>query len=293
MAESRVLPLQPKRYLGLELAGAKNQKTSLAVLEYYPKERKVFLLDIYDKISSNDEQNGDEALLETLQETTNLDKSRVAKLGVNVPVTLPPCIGCTRPACRAQQKCTGPTVQWMRDLTERAREDEELAVNVLEFTPYTQRPFELWARYKILPMLPPDFRFEIDEALGGNRAPLTARMHFLGKHLKNLPVVEVWPKLTISVLAAILGIPKRVILKYRKPEEGYQARMDLLETIALKQGVFIYERDLKKLASSLTAFDSFLCAYTAMLSDLDLTAKPPKGFPKDSGWVEYPIRQVK
>jgi hypothetical protein len=293
MAESRVLPLQPKRYLGLELAGAKNQKTSLAVLEYYPKERKVFLLDIYDKISGHAEQTGDEALLETLNEATQLDQNRVAKLGVNVPITLPPCIGCTKPACRSLGHCSGPVINWMSDLTEQAKLDEELGVNILEFTPYTQRPFELWARYKILPLLPPDFRFEIDEALGGNRAPLTARMHFLSKHLTHLPIVEVWPKLTISVLAVILGIPKRVILKYRKPEEGYQARMDLLEAIALKQGVFIYERDLKKLAGSLTAFDSFLCAYTAMLSDLDLTAKPPKGFPKDSGWVQFPIRQVK
>lgn len=288
MAENRVLPLQPKRYLGLELAGAKNQKTSLAVLEYYPKEQKVFLLDIYDKISAQENQSGDEALIETLNEAISHERHRVAKMGVNVPTVLPPCIECTSRTCRVQKKCALPAVKWMRDLTKKAAEIEDLPVNVRDFTPYTQRPFELYARYRLLPLLPKDFRFEIDEALGGNRAPLTARMHYLKRHLHDLEVVEVWPKLTISLLAIQLGIPKRTIAAHRKPEDGFQARMDLLDAIAIKRGVFIYDRDLKKLASSLTAFDSFLCAYTALLSDRDLTAKPPRGFPVASGWVEYP-----
>lgn len=288
MAENRVLPLQPKRYLGLELAGAKNQKTSLAVLEYYPKEQKVFLLDIYDKISAHENQSGDEALLETLNEAISHERHRVAKMGVNVPTVLPPCITCTRKVCPMPEKCTVPTVKWMRETTRKAADTDDLSVNVRDFTPYTQRPFELYARYRLLPNLPNDFRFEIDETLGGNRAPLTARMHFLSRHLRGMETVEVWPKLTISLLAIQLGIPKRIIAAHRKPEDGFQARLDLLDAIAIKRGVFIYDRDLKKLASSLTAFDSFLCAYTALLSDRDLTAKPPRGFPVASGWVEYP-----
>lgn len=180
-----------------------------------------------------------------------------------------------------------PTAKWMRETAKKASETENLDVNVLEVTPYTQRPFEIWARYRILPMLHPDFRFEIDEALGGNRAPLTARMHYLKRHLGPIPIVEVWPKLTISTIAQALGLPKRLILNYRKPEEGYAARVELLEMIAIKKGVFIYDRDLKKLGLSLTAFDAFICAYTAVLFDRDLTVKAPKGFPKNSSWVAY------
>ncbi len=288
MSEPRVLPLQPRRYLGLELAGAKNQKTALAVLEYYPKEQKTFLLDVYDKITSEEKQTGDEALLETLNEVVSNEAHRIAKLGVNVPITLPPCIECTRKTCPLPEGCSVSTVKWMREQTRKAEhEGRELGVNVREFTPYTQRPFEIWARYQILPKLHPDYRFEIDEALGGNRAPLTARMHFLSRHLKGINLVEVWPKLTISTLAQGIGISRRVIASYRKLEEGYNARMELLETLAMKKGVFIYERDLKKLSQSLTAFDAFICAYTALLIDRDMTVAPPKGFPKDSGWVHY------
>lgn len=291
MAESRVLPLQPRRYLGLELAGAKNQKTALAVLEYYPREQKVFLLDVYDRIAGHDDQTGDEALLDALEEFTtegaSSDRGRVAKMGVNVPISLPPCISCTRKSCIQSGKCSDPSVKWMRDQIRKASESPDHGMNVREFTPYTQRPFEIWARYHILPKLAEDFRFEIDEALGGNRAPLTARMHYLRRHLGKIPLVEVWPKLTISSIASALGLPKRLILNYRKLEEGYAARVELLETIAMKKGVFIYDRDLKKLGQSLTAFDAFVCAYTALLADRDMTVKPPRGFPKEGGWVEY------
>lgn len=286
MSESRAFPMQPRRYLGLELAGAKNQKTSLAVLEYYPREQKVFLLDVYDRITAHDEQTGDEALLETIKEAISQEKNRVAKLGVNVPTELPPCILCLRKSCLTGGKCTEPAVKWMKQIAKRAEEDE-VDVNVREITPYTQRPFEIWARYQILPRLSKDFRFEIDEALGGNRAPLTARMHYLKRRLGSTPIVEVWPKLTISSLAQAFSLPKRLILNYRKPEEGYAARVELLETIAMKKGVFIYDRDLKKLGLSLTAFDAFICAYTALLSDRDMTVKSPKNFPKGSSWVEY------
>lgn len=287
MSESRVLPLQPRRYLGLELAGAKNQKTSLAVLEYYPREQKVFLLDVYDKITGHNDQTGDGALIETIEEAAANEKNRVAKMGVNVPVELPPCITCTRRQCLTASGCSEPTAKWMRETARKAAESRDLGVNILEVTPYTQRPFEIWARYRILPELNESFRFEIDEALGGNRAPLTARMHYLKRHLGDLPIVEVWPKLTISTIAQAFSLPKRLIQNYRKPEEGYPARVELLETIAMKKGVFIYDRDLKKLGQSLTAFDAFICAYTALLSDLGMTVKPPKGFPKNSSWVAY------
>ena len=293
MTDSRIHPLQPRRYLGLELAGAKNPKTSLSVLEFYPKEGKVFLLDVYDHIQNAEHETGDEALLETLQEVTSQENQRISKLGVNVPTELPPCIPCTKKTCPLPAKCTVPTVKWMRETVKKCTDQDLAGINIREFTPYTQRPFEIWARYHILSKLPESHRFEIDEALGGNKAPLTSRIHFLKKHLSSIQMVEVWPKLAIAALATDLPISKKTISNYRKPEQGYQSRLELLECIALKRGVFIYDRDLKKLAGSLTAFDSFLCAYIALLSDLGLTVKPPKGFPKSSTWVHYtPLKKI-
>ncbi|MBC7387516.1 MAG: DUF429 domain-containing protein [Cryobacterium sp.] len=288
MSETRAAPLKSKRYLGLELAGAKNQKTSLSVLEYYPKEQKIFLLDVFDKIAAVGDQTGDQALLETIEEALSTRSEGAARMGVNVPTELPPCITeCKKKACQHSIKSPVPAIRWMYELAREASEDDEMEMNIREITPYTQRPFEIWARYRILPMLTKEFRFEIDEALGGNRAPLTARMHYLQRHLSHLPITEVWPKLTIASLAQAFRLPKRLIENYRKPEEGYAARVELLETLILQKGIFIYDRDLKKLGQSLTAFDSFLCAYTALLADRGITVKPPKGYPKGASWVAY------
>lgn len=287
MAEtsSRAQQFEPRRYLGLELSGAKNPKTALATVEYYPREKKVFLLDIYDRITPHDEQTADEALLETLSE---LDHHNLAKMGVNVPLELPTCVTCTRKSCPMPGRCTVAPVKWMRELIGKAERNPEIDLRVKEFTPYTQRPIELWVRYQVLPKLPQDARFDIDETLGGNKAPLTSRMNFLKRHLKKIELVETWPKLTVSILSQELKIPNRIVASYRQLEEGAHARQEILERLIRSHGIFIYERDLKKLSENLAAFDAFFSAYTALLCDSDRCQKMPAGFPASSGWVTYP-----
>jgi len=272
------------RYLGLELAGAKNQKTALATLEYYPKEKKIFLLDIFDRIAVEDHQSGDEALLAVVEE----HHPGIARMGVNVALELPPCITCVRKTCPLTAKCTVPAVKWMRDITRRTAKSPEQSIRVREFTSYTQRPIELWARYQVLSRLPEAYRFEIDETLGGNRAPLSARMNFLKRHLGGVELVEVWPKLSTAILALDLDLDRKIVAKYRHLEEGVHAREEILEKLADARGVFIYERDVRKLSQSLASFDAFICAYTALLSDTGACAKPPSGFPVGTGWIQYP-----
>lgn len=268
---------EAKRYLGLELAGAKNQKTSLASLEYYPNERKVFVLDIFDRISHIENQTGDEALLELIAEV----KPGVAKMGVNVALELPPCITCTRKSCPLPTQCSVPSVKWMRASHRKGSQPQA-------FTPYTQRPIELWVRHQLFSKLPETHHFDIDETLGGSRAPLTARMNFLKRHLKGISFVEVWPKLSIAILAHHLKLDKRLVSTYRHLENGAYSREEILISLSKKYEIFIYERDMRKLSQNLNSFDAFICAFTALLSDENQCVKTPKGFPEKSGWVQYP-----
>jgi hypothetical protein len=290
---------ESKRYLGLELSGAKNPKTAVAVLEFYPKERKIFLLDIHDRIpdklssqKSASERTGqasaDEqllALIEELTEDSAKNGRRKVRMGVNVPLELPPCLG--KAASTGSSSRCSSALKWMRDITKKAQKSHQ--TKVLEFTPYTQRPIELWIRYQVLPKLHPHERFEIDETLGGNKAPLTARMVYLKPYLRGIELIEAWPKLTIAALAEPLGLSKRNVSTYRRLEEGVHAREEILETLVAQRDVFIYDKDIRKLATNLSAFDAFICAYTALLSDLDQTAEAPPGFPTATGWVHYPI----
>src|SRR5437868_4878432 len=111
--------LESKRYLGLELAGAKNQKTSIAALEYYPKENKIFLLDIFDRISGHKNQTSDEALLEVINEM----QPGITQMGVNIALELPPCIQCTRKTCPQTKDCNVAPVKWMRDFTKKVHKN--------------------------------------------------------------------------------------------------------------------------------------------------------------------------
>lgn len=281
---------ESRRYLGLDLAGAKNHKTSLAVLEFFPKEKKTFLLDIFEKIGLTEkvpvsgEITGDRALLELVEEL----KPGIAKVGVNVPLELPPCIQCTRKTCPTAVKCTVPALKWMRDHHRKSNKSKDSDIRILEFTPYTQRPVELWVRYLILPRLSEAHRFEVDEALGGNRAPLTARMHYLRRHLDEIELSEIWPKLSVAIFAEDLGVQKRTIARYRQLEEGSHAREEIIEALAERYEVFIYERDVRKLSQSLGAFDAFICAFTALLSDVEACEPMPHGFPQASQWIQIP-----
>jgi hypothetical protein len=176
----------------------------------------------------------------------------------------------------------------MREISKKTSRSQNKASRVREFTPYTQRPIELWIRQSVFPKLPENTHFEIDETLGGNRAPLTARMSFLKRHLNPIPLIEVLPKLSVAILTAQLELDKRIISTYRQLEEGIHSREEILIQLSKKHDVFIYERDLRKLTQSLTAFDAFICAYTAFLADQDQCVKIPKGFPVASGWAQYP-----
>ena len=285
--------MSQKRYLGLELSGAKNAKTTLAVLEYYPKEKKVFLLDVHPGITADATANSDEVLLQTIRE--HADNHPDLKLGVNVPLTLPPCFSCNRKSCLSASECSATEVKWMSQYSDRvhsipkkSNSSKRTARLKSFFTPYTQRPVELWLKHGVLSQLPEKMRFEIDETLGGNKAPLTARMQFLKIHLQEFEMHEVLPKLTVALLMPHLKLSQKTVRDYRQIEDGAAARQTILEKMCEHLDLFIYDRDLKKLTQNLNAFDAFLCAYTLMLSDRNQCVNPPKGFPTASGWVLYP-----
>jgi hypothetical protein len=278
--------MNQKRYLGLELSGAKNSKTTLATLEYYPKEKKVFLLDVHCGIGADATKDSDAVLIETLLDHANGHPD--FKIGVNVPLTLPPCFTCTKKSC-AVDGCTLPEVKWMRTIPLSKKPVSKRTAKLKSFfTPYTQRPIELWLKHEVISKLPEKVRFEMDEALGGNKAPLTARMQYLKRHLSDFEIDEVMPKLTVALLMPSLKLTIRQLQNYRKMEDGAEARQIILEKMCDKLDIFIYERDLKKLTQNLNAFDAFLCAYTILLFDRDECVNPPKGFPLASGWIRYP-----
>jgi hypothetical protein len=98
--------LKCHRFIGVDLSGGKNDKTSVAVLEYYPGQNKLFLTHIYEHIQAEGEISGDLALFEIIKEhSPNLEY-----LCIDAPLKLPKCIRC-KLKCPGYEKCKEPEIQ--------------------------------------------------------------------------------------------------------------------------------------------------------------------------------------
>lgn len=252
------------KYLGLELSGARNQKTTLCVLEYFKKEDRLFLLTLIEGIGPDEEISGDEQLLDCL--TPYQGKQNI--LTTNVPTSFPPCAPCTVKTCGSLTDCKNPEVKWMRSFAKNNH-----------FTPYTMRPIDLYLR---------KYPFEVDETLGGSRAPLTARMVYLKNHLKKFKLLEANPKISTLKIGQSLKVSQRVLDQIRSLERGPTARKEFLTKLMDHHQLFIYDGDFKKICNNLTAYDAFICGFTGFLSEQGQCEKRPKSFPKQSAWVEIP-----
>lgn len=263
MAEARSV-----RVLGLELAGAKNDKTALAVFEYFPQEEKTYLLHLYEGLGARGDLNADRVLLSILHES----KGPNSVLCVNVPLQFPPCTRCELKACVTKGECQSPEAKWGQKIG--------------NFTPYTQRPVELWLKKEVVSKH--GLTLDVDETLGGARAPLTARMVHLLARLKGFEVIECVPKLTTMLLGKSKRVPKALLEDFRTLGKGARARADLLRSVLPSLGLYLGPHDLVRAARSLSAFDALFCGATGILFIRDRCVKPPRGFPVRSGWIQYP-----
>lgn len=273
-----------KRYLGLSLGGAKSDRTCLTVLDHYTNHDKAFVVDVFETIGAQDDLTADQVLLqlydELAYELSETDESTVEVMAVDAPLTLPPCFGGCDGCDEGYEHCKRSAVKWMRQQYRRAKERNS---KLKHFTPYTQRPVDVYFRYKH-----PDENLFQDETLGANQAPQAARMNYLKKLFGSVRLIEVWPKLSLHYLQRSLKLSKRELLSYKHLEDGVHVRAKILERLVEKSNLFVYERDLKKLVSNVAAFDSALCAWAALRFDLGLVVKFKGDLPLDTGWVQIP-----
>ena len=278
------------RILGLEVGGAKNERTALAVLNYYPKHKRLLVVDIDQQLSGQDDLSTDEVLIDRLSELSipkkNPEKSfqEFWGLGVHGPLSLPPSFSIepTKSAGKAAISMTSrdPQIKWMNEVW------QGLKPRPRPFCPYLQRPAEVWLRYVC------GDKFMINEALGSNMAPIAVRLNFL-KSFFPQPLVEVYPRATLLRIISSLGLPKRFAAKVSDLDEGLSMREEFFEHLLdrLPQ-LFVYERDLEKMIVSPPAMNAFLCALNMFLVKQKQTEVAPGTFPKEASWIPLPKRSI-
>ncbi len=265
------------RYLGLSLSGGKADKTCLAVLDYYPEQGRIFLSGLHDKIKSEQFISADKKIVEMIEQL----KEGARFLAFDAPLSLPLCaIQCS---CKGMgyETCNEPQIKWMRQIYQSQPKKKPRKM----FTPYTQRPVDLYLSEI------EEENLEVQHALGANSAPLAGRAIFL-KQRMTLPCLEVFPKLALWRMGQELRINRKHLLSYRNSVGGEEARRLFLQALVDRAGLFLYLQDQKTLIESTHAFDSLMCAWVAFLKDQDKTELKPKDFPKEASWVEFPKPKV-
>lgn len=265
------------RFIGVALGGGKTDKTCISVIDYYPVQRKIFLSRLFDKIKTEGENSADAQVIRLITQCP----PPVESVAFDVPLQLPICLTCPHRCptrCPGYEECQEPEILWMWKHY-RAQVKKKSPPRL--FTPYTERCVEQYLQTEL------EEPFHLSHALGANLAPLTARAQYLIRRL-DLPVVEVFPKLSLWRIGNTLGLAKSHLRFHRHWEGGQSSRQTILNKMMDKNLAFIYDQDVKVLTESPQAFDAFVCALTGLLSFLGHCESRPKGFPRKESWIEIP-----
>lgn len=266
------------RFIGISLAGGKSDKACVAILEYYPENKKIFLSRLFEKIKSDEKISGDLKIHELIEQ--NLETTKY--VAFDTPWNLPNCMTCQH-KCPGYENCHEPHIEWMwhhQDDKLKKKRPKKL------FTPYTQRCVEMYLQTEL------EEPFNLHHAMGSNSAPLLARANFIQKRL-SANCIEVHPKLTLWRLGEVLKVMKSHLRGYRAAFGGDDSRAQFLQSLNENNIAFIYHQDMKQMVENNHAFEAFLCGFTAFLKYKGLTEKKPKNFPSNEDWIEFPVKDLK
>lgn len=264
---------QVHRFLGISLGGGKSDKACIAVLEYYPQHKKVFLSRIFEKIKSEENISADLKISEII----DLYRGEFENISFDSPLALPLCLTCQL-KCPGTEACQEPHIRWMWN-QHLANTKKKKPKKV--FTPYTQRAAEVYLANQL------EEPFQISHAMGANSAPLLARALFLKKRIKT-ECLEIFPKLSVWRIGRALGVMKSHLRFHRHVVSGDVSRRELLTALGARNFAFVYDQDVKLMIENNHAFESFICALTGFLKYQGKTEGKPSGFPSRESWIVYP-----
>ncbi|WP_415062771.1 DUF429 domain-containing protein [Bdellovibrio sp.] len=266
------------RFLGISLGGGKSDKACVAVLEYYPKHKKVFLSRLVEKIKSDEVHSADFKIHEIIEQYHH----DIEAIAFDVPLNVPNCLNCKK-GCPGIESCKEPHVQWMWDYTRKLHKKKKPRKL---FTPYTQRCVEMYLSSEL------EEPFILQHAMGANTAPLLARAMFIKRRL-DIPCLEIFPKLSVWRVGRSLNVMKSHLRLHKHSIGGDESRREVLQALSTHNVAFVYDQDVKLMIENNHAFEAFICALTAFLKFKGQTESRPEGFPANEDWIEFPKTSIK
>jgi hypothetical protein len=277
-------------YAGIHLSGVSANRTSIAIVRGRILESPLRIMKVYERIGSFGSLFSDERLLEVLTHA-----GPFAEVFVDCPLSVPPCVACTRPICPGVVSCDDVAVAYMLRANERLR--RRGAAKSRPLNPQSQR---LWDVYQLESRLEGD---RPEPSYSANLAPLVTRAMTLQKRLRGaaLPIDlrETSIPHAIQELAGPLDLGRRVFQTYRRFEGGQKVRLGILNQLIV-QGWLELDFDLtesregddppavEQIAQTPETFHAVIAALVAAMHKVGLTQPPPSHFGGGEGWVHVP-----
>jgi len=264
------------RSYGLELTGPRVPRSTVAVLDYYPKSRRLILSDLV--APEGDGEDLDRALIEYFNsQSTDKDLLKRSRLATNAPLSLPPLLSKRMGASQATYK---EEVDWINSQWEKLRPRPR------KFLDYVHRPVEIYLRH-----LCPE-RFAFADAIGSNQVLLTARMLKLREDIK-LKVIECSPRASFQRICRTLRARSFILKSYSSLADGLEARKDFMQLLQKRMPeLFIFEESEESLILHLHSFHAFIMALALHLDHKGYCERTPPNFPSKSQWTLIPRQQI-
>jgi hypothetical protein len=257
------------KFAGLSTSSVKVEKTALCILEYYPKQERIFLSRLYEKFKNDSEESADSKIIELLNMYSKNLKSTV----FDSPIELPKCLRCNL-KCPGFEVCDVPEVKYSRQVIQQLNKNKKPQKTL---SPYTYRAADYYLQDFCLEH---KIKTEVHPTIGSNQAALVARNLFLKKRL-TCSTFETQVKISAYLIAEYLKMNKTQYLHLRDVFKGEDSRRIFLNLLIDKKNIFVYRQDLKFLVENIHCFDAFVAALTAYFKYSKSCIGKPKNFPKD------------
>ena len=252
---------------GIHLAGPNSTKTTLVIMTGHLSEGNLRISGIYDRMGTVNRLFSDDRLFEVLK------SERPDRVMIDSPLSVPPCVACTRPSCPGVNACEDIAVAYMQKLVDSRRGRYKKK----PMNPQTQRIWDVKEWYEWHPSLQ-------EPTYSANKAPLVVRSLTLQRRLMRLYETSI-PH-ALSVLVEQLGLPREIGFEYRAFGIGRERRFALVSGIA-KEGL-IADHRLEEAAASVETFSAFIAAVMAGFEVQDRVSRPENIFFAAQGWVYLP-----
>lgn len=239
---------------------------------------------IFEGLHARGPFDSDDRLVEVL-----IQEGGFNSLMVDLPLSVPPCVRCTRQTCPGKLSCEDESVAYLLSLNERLKAYGLRRKKSV--SPQTQRVWDLEYRLSQLKALP-DRVLKSPSSYAQSLA-LATRGMTLKRRFASIPhfpeLKETNVELATQELLAGMGKKTKSGEAYRDFSRGRGVRESTL--IALQENHFIQtlsKDNADALIANLALFSAFITALVCGLEQAGLTDSQPAGLSGDEGWVYLP-----